>query len=125
MQCREETLTPTELAWVAGLLEGEGCFSIHKTTDRGKLYEYPIVMCLMTDLDVIQQLQRVTGIGRVGGPYGRSSRDGRPRKPQWRWAVQSKDQAAALMQHLLPHMGSRRQHRIRQVLLKTGYLVCR
>lgn len=114
-------MTEAELAWVAGLLEGEGCFTIANQRQWSRHYRYPVIACTMTDLDVIQRLHKLVGMGRVGGPYGRAVRNGTPRKPQWKWQLQRRDQAAMLMRTLLPLMGERRANRIRYVLFMTGY----
>jgi hypothetical protein len=108
-------LTPLELAWVAGLLEGEGCFT--RKSGASSLRGVT-VQCHMTDLDVLQRLHRTIGVGHLRGPYKASGPTGSRKKYKPRWMVQVSGPAAyQLMQQLLPLMCSRRAARIR-VLLK-------
>lgn len=90
-----------ETGWVAGIIEGEGCF----TVKRGR----PVVKVEMTDLDVIERLQALTGVGTICAPT--------KRKDHWSqsysWQVQNHDDAERLMKSLLPHMSKRRAERIR------------
>jgi len=53
-----------ELGWVCGILEGEGCFFVttRRTAKYGP-YLYARVTVCRTDRDVLEQLQRVTGVG--------------------------------------------------------------
>jgi hypothetical protein len=94
----------TEIAWLAGLIEGEGCF----TGDA----EHPKIFVQMTDLDVIERLRVVTGVGF----YSRCSTRAAHHKPSWKWAVQSRERARELMALLFPHMGVRRRARIKELL---------
>jgi hypothetical protein len=112
-------LAPVDLAWVAGLLEGEGCFS-HKSgasSPRGIT-----VQCHMTDLDVLKRLHRKVKVGHVRGPYAngftrRPKKGVRAVKCKPRWMFQVSGPAAyQLMKQLLPLMGVRRTARIRELL---------
>jgi len=78
-------MTEAELAWVAGLLEGEGCFfPMEYRTEKYGPYVYARVAVLMTDLDILQRLPQVTGVGKINGPTIRKN----PRhKPIWHWVV--------------------------------------
>jgi hypothetical protein len=107
-------MTEAELAWVAGLLEGEGCFfPIEYRTKGYGPYTYARVAVLMTDLDVLQRLQRVTGIGHINGPTPRKD----PRhKPIWHWVASKNKESITLMRAVYPLMGERRRARIDEVL---------
>lgn len=102
-------MTDEELAWVAGLLEGEGCFGVTwgKAGDFGRIR----VEMVSTDYDVLGKLQDLAG-GRINGPYGHKVFA----KPQWRWRLNTKDEVNALIERLLPHMGSRRTEKIEELL---------
>lgn len=100
-------------AWVAGILEGEGCFYAHKR--RTKLY--PRVTINMSDKDVLERFAKYVGFGNV---YGDTRKD----KPShwrymWRWDV-SGPKAALLMYEVFPLMCERRQCKIQEVLLGYG-----
>lgn len=102
-------LAPPELAWVAGLLEGEGCFT---RKSRASSPRGIVVMCQMTDRDVLQKLFKLVGAGYLRGPYPNGPRG---RLPRYTFQV-SGDLAYQLMQQLLPLMGKRRSTRIRRLL---------
>jgi hypothetical protein len=62
-----------EIAWAAGLFEGEGTF----TWDYGRAQ----LRVKMTDLDVLEKLLDIWSVGKVYGPYETNSKDGSVRKP--------------------------------------------
>lgn len=95
------------LAWVAGLLEGEGYFG----TSAAGGQVYAVIQCNMTDLDILQVLQTVTGGGRINGPYPTNPLH----KPSYAWKV-SGTEARRLMRALMPMMGQRRQGQIAAAL---------
>lgn len=92
--------------WLAGLLEGEGCF-----TTTGAKKSYVAVYLVSTDKDVVetaseimdckvQTLKRISSVSR---------------KPQYRAVVQG-DKARKIMRNVLPFMGHRRTVRITELL---------
>jgi LAGLIDADG-like domain len=94
------------LGWIAGLLEGEGCFHL----ERGR---YPRISLQMADEDVVRRLAELTGMGGVRGPYYPSGRD---HKPIWRWLVCDRTHVETLLRLIQPLMGTRRQAKIEQCL---------
>jgi hypothetical protein len=62
----------------------------------------------MTDEDVVRRLAEWTGLGRVEGPYQWTN----GRKPYWRFVVDRKAEAEALMRELYPLLGMRRRAQI-------------
>lgn len=90
-----------DLAWLAGLFEGEGCISTDTTRPSVRL------IIRMTDEDVIRKAHRIAQIGSVAGP---SIQKGTGNKPFWTWAACGKD-AAALLMTMWPLLGERRRHR--------------
>ena len=50
-------MTDLEIAWIAGILEGEGCFTCDTKTTRLR------VQCVMTDKDIIDRLHNIVGKG--------------------------------------------------------------
>jgi hypothetical protein len=60
-----------QIAWAAGLFEGEG--TIVDSTGSVQL------RVKMTDLDVLERLLDVFGVGDIYGPYESGSRDGHTR----------------------------------------------
>lgn len=110
------TVSPVELGWMAGLLEGEGTFWFENSR-----YRYPRVQIYMTDEDVVRRIAEVAGVGNVTGPHTRSGDDGRGSdmslwKPQWGWTVTRKEQVYWLCRTILPYMGKRRTAKINELL---------
>jgi len=93
---------PDDVIWLAGLLEGEGSFDLH----RGK---YPRVRVGMTDRDVVGRAATLLG-ARV-----RVSLKPPPYRATWHAEVTGW-KAALVMRAILPHMGARRSGKIAEVL---------
>lgn len=93
----------TELAWLAGYLEGEGSFCQGAPSSLNK----PTIQLQTTDLDVARRAANL--LGTVASPRGT------PKKKHWKqvYGVTRKGRAAvALMLQLRPHMGDRRRAQI-------------
>ena len=105
--------TPENLAWMAGLMEGEGSFMI----DRDKHLK---ISCEMRDEDVILKLQRLAGFGNIWAKDARvsSPRDlekGRSRENHsimYRWYSGVSKDIYEFEMDLLPYMGERRAAKI-------------
>src|SRR5665647_382263 len=93
-----------EVAWVAGLLEGEGCFSLKRS---GASY----INCAMTDEDVIRKLYGLIGYGTII-----KSRLLPNRKQVWVWRMGAREEVEEICRLLLPLMGTRRAARIQDLL---------
>lgn len=107
--CALRWMAGTEIAWLAGLLEGEGCFSF----EPGKL----AVTLAMTDRDVVERAAAITGVGTVI-----SRRRTKPdRKDQWVWRTRRLRDAAGIMQMIAPYMGARRRSRIEEALTQAHW----
>lgn len=98
-----------DLAWVAGIIEGEGYFLL--VQDRCGRW-YPKVRVQMNDRDVLERMQAITGFGRIV----ESNPPSRPQSsPIIRWNVERQHEAYALMVAIYPWMCVRRALRIREV----------
>jgi hypothetical protein len=91
-----------DLLWLAGLLEGEGTFDLH----RGR---YPRIRLGMSDRDVVGRVATLLGC-RVRLSFRRA-----PNSAIWHAEI-SGDRAAAVMEEILPYMGARRSAKIATVL---------
>jgi hypothetical protein len=96
-------LTERDLGWLAGILEGEGCFSISQT---GTVQ----VRVAMTDEDVVRRCQAVTGIGVI------LQQRQQQRQQMWRWSVNRARDVIDLLALVRPLMGQRRQTKIAECL---------
>lgn len=102
-----EKSAPSSIAWAAGILEGEGCFSYHKKANRPNTYLCSI-HCEMTDEDVLESLHNIFGVGKF---YKINQRIGN-RKQSWRWVVYRQEDVFNILIKILPYMHSRRRQKI-------------
>jgi hypothetical protein len=91
-----------EIAWAAGLFEGEGCITI----TGGQ----PYMRLNSTDEDTPRRFCEIVGAGKVYGPYSRPP----PRKAVWIWVAYGID-AMLTVQLLAPWFGERRRARATEV----------
>jgi hypothetical protein len=97
-----------EIAWAAGLFEGEGCFTAQGQA-RGKYYG--VAKLSMVDAQIVE---RFAAIVQVGHLTWRPASPGRQRQRVWTAASFEDFQAVA---HLLwPHLSTRRRVRAGQIL---------
>ena len=109
-------MTEVEIAWLAGLLEGEGSFVSKRQVKKNKggseyVYVMPTIKVGSTDLDVIQRVQEMWGAKHL--------QFHRRRQPHWKdqWIVtRSGEPAVKTMRQILPHMGERRSAKIRELI---------
>lgn len=95
-----------EVAWAAGLFEGEGSV----TQRRGMI----LASLKSTDEETPHRFCRIVQGGTIYGPYRYDSPDGFRRKPFWVWIGESVDALEAL-RLLLPWLGTRRTARVRDL----------
>ena len=60
--------TETEIAWAAGLFEGEGSIGF-RGGSRGYVYAYLNLQLRSTDQDVVYRFHQIISEGNVNGPY--------------------------------------------------------
>lgn len=101
------------VVWLAGLLEGEGCFTVHR--DRRSSGRRPRVRVElnMTDEDVVRQA------AQIFDPPSNVRRQAASRSPRhtdtWT-ATWSGYRAEYVMRRVLPYMGERRSAKINELL---------
>lgn len=96
------TMTPVDIAWVAGLIEGEGCINPARLTNN------VVVSVNMTDYDTVYRLAVTTGMGRL--QWRPRSREGW--KDQLVWNVGKRGDVARLLLAIAPLMSARRSEAI-------------
>jgi hypothetical protein len=104
--------------WAAGILEGEGCFSIFQR--KGKDYSQVSVLCEMTDQDTIEKLQKELGVGRVSRRAPRPSR-----KDTWLLAVQKQQDVFDTLIRVMPYLGKRRLKKAQELFNYLEPIVCK
>ncbi len=96
-----------DVAWLAGLLEGEGCFSITRSDDLA----YPVISLHMCDEAVVRRAARILA---ATGVWSR-----KPRDERWRTTYVTSVSGQAgfnWMSRLRPLMGERRRAAIDRAL---------
>lgn len=104
-------LTETDIAWIAGLLEGEGYFGIdNRSKDRyeiSKTPPAPFIKISMVDEDIIQRLSKL-----LDKSYFSPSRKTVTGKQVYTLHIGEKEKVLFILQKILPYMGMRRGERI-------------
>jgi hypothetical protein len=102
-----EEAMQSEVAWAAGLFDGEGCFTLSDGRPRAKLNS--------TDEDVVQRFADIVWVGQV---REERSLEKRGYKRQWEWYTGSKKDVAHIILLLWPWLGQRRREKALEVLGK-------
>jgi hypothetical protein len=105
-------ITDEELAWLSGLIEGEGSF-----VAGGK--RFGSVRVVMTDKDIIDRLVTVSGVGTV---YALRSRQPH-HKQAWAWQVVRPPSVASLTLAVAPLLLERRHDAASRVLALHGLAI--
>lgn len=103
----------TNIAWAAGLFEGEG--SVYPVNQKryGKEYHY-VRMCLkMTDEDVVDRFHAIVKVGSVTFV----PREKPHYKDAWLWQLNNREQCSDLIDKLWPYLGNRRRNRVMELNL--------
>lgn len=100
-------MTEPEKAWVAGIVEGEGCLRFYDATAGRASTCVASVVVVMTDLDVIESLHRITGLGNVGENFSSGAMRERCKR-KWRWAVTDRQGVSDLLNAITPFLHGRR-----------------
>ena len=88
-------MSDINLAWMAGLFEGEGYIRKHKGRGIG---------INMTDLDILERFQAFAAVGTI-----RPKKVAEPHhKPAWEWAIYKNAEVYRLLELMLPYFGERR-----------------
>lgn len=115
----------TDLAWAAGLYEGEGSVSMlnrpgdppdapRTARGRRKPCQYQQASMQTADEDVLRRFAAIVGMGNV---YTLKPRPGREHHKQlWGWNAYGYEKVAALFDMLGPWLGERRTAKFREVL---------
>jgi len=93
-----------DIAWAAGIIEGEGCFRFYKIKNRKNSYSCGITV-IMSDKDVLEKLRDIlkTGTLRPKNIY--------VNKPLWNWSVQNHKGTFDTLLRIMPYLGERRLKR--------------
>ena len=104
-----ERWTRENIAWAAGLFEGEGCISSGRAGIRLSLG--------MTDKDVVEKFLSIVGVGTIGKPTSLPNR-----KPCWYWVLYKVEHSQAVLAALWPFLGQRRRARAVELIQRWASL---
>jgi hypothetical protein len=91
-----------DIAWAAGLFEGEGCLNVFRKRPGAKVQVQARLG--MTDRDVVERFQAVIGFGKIH--VHRPGTNGH--KPVPTWCVYEAEKVVEFIELVLPFLGSRR-----------------
>ena len=92
-----EKLEKWELAYIAGIIDGEGCISIAKS--HSTMHLTPFVEVSMTNIECIRLLWTMTGMGKFD-----IRKRPAPRKTVYRWPVYKKLDIYLLLRAIHPYL---------------------
>lgn len=110
---------PFNLAWCVGLFEGEGSLFIANQVRKernGATYSYARAVLKTTDLDVLSRFHFLVDCGTVIEQTDRCRKLAPPNwKKHWYWQLTKREELKKLMFLFYPHLGNRRQHKVREI----------
>lgn len=107
-------MSESDLFWVAGLLDGEGSFTLGAEGSGSNRLRQIRITCAMTDLDTLQRLEKLLG-GHISKTPRIDKRYNNP-KPLWVWNITKRAEVVPILEELHPLMSIRRQNQIAKLL---------
>ena len=104
------TIVESDIAWMAGLFEGEGSIQNIVVGDYGRTYLRAKID--LTDLDILQRCQDKFG-GKIYGPFKKAEVH---HKDAWGWNLMKTQDVIEFCEMILPYMGVRRTSQIEKAL---------
>jgi len=108
--------TSEEIAWAAGLFEGEGCIALDTYWTSSKRRHRLALSLGMTDEDVVTRFVQIVGVGRVR----LQNRDNGWVQPHWRdqylWEIGGRKDCLRIAAMFLPYLGTRRRKKLVECL---------
>lgn len=105
--------TVSEIAWAAGLFEGEGSFNSYPRRNKQGVQ----IRLSMSDKDVVERFARIVGVGAVHLRIHASTetRDRSRYKPMYEWYVYEAAEISRVTELLMPWLGERRRARAEEL----------
>lgn len=102
------------LGYLAGILEGEGCFRSHR--GRGGKSHSPVISLGMTDLDTVRKVAQMLDIEKISfydpNKYGKFKKEAKLMHTIELRGIR----AIEVMKSVYPYMSERRKGKIKQVI---------
>jgi hypothetical protein len=99
------------VAWAAGLFEGEGCWGLRKDGRN------PYAALKMADRDVVERFASIVGFGSMSITERRSKNP--KHSDMWCWQVFNAPQVRQLINLFRPYLGTRRLAAAERILVAT------
>ena len=97
------------LAWVAGLVDGEGCIDCRSHVPRRQRH-LPRLAVSNTYRPALERVREVLGVGAI-------SSQANPNRPLWRWEVSGAAGVGAACAALLPYLVIKREQAVVMIAL--------
>lgn len=104
-----------DLAWTAGIIDGDGCISRNTTSSTNATWR-PLVVVDSTDLEILQELARIHGGGNLVKKRSRAEHH----RQAWSWRMYGALKVIAFLTEIYPYMRCEAK-RARAELLITRY----
>jgi|ERR1700729_2474300 len=109
-QERISRLAATDIAWLAGLFEGEGCIYFEK---KGSVS----ITIKMTDRDIIERVHKMVPCKKISTVHPKPAQPHyKQPKPQYGWNHRHEDDVRPFLEAILPYLGERRGKKTREAL---------
>jgi hypothetical protein len=102
-----------DVAWAAGLFEGEGCWGVYTRQNSAKLQIRAYLA--MTDGDVVDRFAAVVGFGHVRTHHSALAQ-AKGEKRMHVWGVYEAEKVRELIALFMPYLGERRRAKALEVL---------
>lgn len=110
-----------DIAWAAGLFEGEGYITLMRVKARPDSLHLIRLGITMTDQDVLERFCRAVECGRVTGPHRHGDRPAH-HKPVYRWGIGNRADVERILVAFLPWLGERRAAKANEMLAEIAKL---
>ena len=109
-----------DIAWAAGLFEGEGSMSTpsYETQSFGTAYQ-AVLEIVTSDLDVLERFISIVGAGSQPRPYNKGAKGTLPHHKQcYSWCCTNRVEVRRILSLFMPYFGMRRMMRAKELLIK-------
>ena len=99
-------MTESDIAWAAGVFEGEGSVGVSGKSKAPVTY----MSMGMSEQDVLDRFTSIVGTGKVYGPYkGQGSKTPAHYKPMFHWKIRQITEIQRILRLFYPYLGERRR----------------
>ena len=102
----------TDIAWLAGILEGEACFDFYQYKSSKKTTKYPRIRVEMRDRDIIERVKKIMGGGSVCIIKGKQENH----STTYIVRLCDRKKLKPVLEAILPFMSERRSTRILEMI---------